>query len=296
VSEGFLGKMLGRSAPSPAVQEALADLQRLRTERPSLAAPATLLSDLLPLLAEPVPNVTAPAIPAEKAAAKLAGGLPLLRGEDVALDGNLLRRRWAAVCVAVGRHQSDNAVASLAAAAKRGQLSVEELTASVLDGRPEEVHARAEALALDTGLTATVLRFTLFPVLAAFGEALAPLRSGVVWVRGYCPTCGSWPLLGELRGLEQVRWLRCGLCAAGWDFPRLACPFCDNRNHEQLGYLHIEGEQDRRRAATCEACRGYVKTLATLGPLSLPQLLVADVSTIFLDLAAAERGYAVPAR
>ena len=33
------------------------------------------------------------------------------------------------------------------------------------------------------------------------------------WPHGYCPTCGSWPLLAESRGLEQLRLLRCGLCA-----------------------------------------------------------------------------------
>jgi FdhE protein len=101
-------------------------------------------------------------------------------------------------------------------------------------------------------------------------------------------------LLGEFRGLEQDRWLRCGLCAAGWEFPRLACPFCDNRDHHRLGHLHVEGEEARRRASTCEECRGYVKAVATLGALSAPGLLVADLATVHLDLAAAERGYAAP--
>jgi FdhE protein len=100
-----------------------------------------------------------------------------------------------------------------------------------------------------------------------------------------------WPLLGEFRGLEQTRVLRCALCAAGWEFARLRCPFCDNRDHNQLGYLHAEAEQERCRAATCDPCRGYVKMVATLDTLSMPRLLVADVATLHLDLAAAEHGY-----
>jgi FdhE protein len=292
VAGGFLGRMLGRSAPSPAIQEAQADLQRLGAEHPSLAAPAAVLSELLPTLLEPQPSATPPALPAERAAEKLAGGVPLLRGEGVVLDGKVLRRRWAAICSALGHHQNGDAAMALAAAVRDRRLSVEELAAAVLDGRANEVHARADALELDAGLAATVLRFTLFPLLAALNEAVAPLRSGAAWDRGYCPTCGSWPLLGEFRGLEQIRWLRCGLCAAEWQFPRIGCPFCDNRDHEQLGSLHIEGEQDQRRLATCEACHGYVKMLATLGPLSQAQLLVADVATLLLDLAAAQRGYA----
>jgi formate dehydrogenase maturation protein FdhE len=72
------------------------------------------------------------------------------------------------------------------------------------------------------------------------------------------------------------------------------CPFCGTRDHTELGYFHAEGDEARRRVTTCEACRGYVKTVTTLLPLSAPQLLAADVATLPLDLAAAERGYFVP--
>jgi formate dehydrogenase maturation protein FdhE len=70
--------------------------------------------------------------------------------------------------------------------------------------------------------------------------------------------------------------------------------FCGNRDHHTLGYLHVEGEETSYRAATCEVCHGYVKMLATLSALPPLQLLVADVATLHLDLAAAERGYANP--
>jgi FdhE protein len=294
VAGGFLRKLLGRTAPPPEVAEALAELERLREERPSLAQPAALLAELLPILAEPQPDTSSLPLSPERAADKLAEGVPLLRGEGIELDSRALRRRWAALCAAVARQQKGGPAAALAEAAQRGRLPVEELAAAVLAGRAHEVHGRADSLGLDAGLAATVLRFTLFPSLVSLNTALAPLRSGAAWGRGYCPTCGSWPLLGEFRGLEQDRWLRCGLCAAGWEFPRLACPFCDNRDHHRLGHLHVEGEEGRRRAATCEECRGYVKALATLGPLSPLQLLVADLATVHLDLAAAERAYAVP--
>ena len=165
------------------------------------------------------------------------------------------------------------------------------MAGAVLAGRPAEAQARAEALGLDPALAATVLRFTLFPTLAAIEASLAPLREGSGWERGYCPTCGSWPLLGEFRGLEQSRILRCGLCAAGWEVPLLWCHFCGNRDHEQLGYLHPEGEETRDRAAVCDACHGYVKMIQTLSPLPPLHLHLTDAATLSLDLAAAERGY-----
>jgi formate dehydrogenase maturation protein FdhE len=72
---------------------------------------------------------------------------------------------------------------------------------------------------------------------------------------------------------------------------RLRCPYCDNTDHRTLGYFHVDGEEGRYRAATCDACRGYVKMVSTLQALSAPQLLVVDLATLHLDLAAADRGF-----
>jgi FdhE protein len=276
---------------TPQVSEALLELTKLARTRPALRGPAALLGKILPtLLGEPT-GEPPPALTAEKAGAKLAAGLPLLRGEEARLDERAFRARWVALCTALAEDREGDSPRALAAAIRDGRLAPQEMLAEVLAGRPEGTLARAESLGLDPALTATALRLALFPVLTRWAAALAALRQGTDWEQGFCPTCGSWPLLGEFRGLEQVRHLRCGLCASGWEFPRLRCPFCGTADHRQLGYLHAEGEEASRRAAVCDACRGYVKTVATLAPLSEPALLVADLATTHLDLAAAERGY-----
>lgn len=288
----ILDKLFGRAVKLPPdAAEALDELARLAQERPTLAGPAHFLGDVLPGLYAAPPSETAPALEPDQAAAKLSSGVPLLRGESLTLDGAAFRRRWLHLCEAVQRHQGSTAAVALADALRRGTLDARELTQEVLAGRPETIHARADALGLDAGLTATVLRLTLFPMLVPMAAALAPLRERVRWEQGFCPTCGSWPLLGEFRGLEQTRFLRCGLCATAWEFPRLRCAFCGTADHRQLGYFHAEGEEGKYRAATCDACNGYVKMLSTLMTLAPPQLLVADVATMHLDLAAAERGY-----
>ena len=51
---------------------------------------------------------------------------------------------------------------------------------------------------------------------------------------------------------------------------------------------------EKDRAGTCAVCQGYVKWASTIFALSEPQLLVADLATVHLDLAAAERGFFVP--
>lgn len=285
---GFLDRFRrGGAAPSHEVQEALAELARLAAGRPAFREPAELLAAVLPLLFEPPsppPQVT---LTSEAGMARLAAGVPLLRDERLPLDAGVLRERWLRLCAALG---SDRARAA-ADAVRQGRLEPAVLAGRVLGGQPTAGLQEADALGLDAGLAATVLRWTLFPLLAPLALALAPLHASARWERGYCPVCGSWPLLGELRGLEQVRFLRCGLCTTGWPLDRLVCPYCGNRDHRQLGYLHVEGEEAQYRAAHCDACRGYVKLVATLAALPGPQLLVADLATMHLDLAAAEQAY-----
>jgi FdhE protein len=292
---GFLRRLFGATAPSPEFQAALAELERLGQERPAWSGPIATLTAILPALQqEPTPE-PAPGLTAEQATTKLAGGVPLLRGESLTLDAKPLRQRWQRICTALQDQPGGAAASALAEVVRRGRLDLPELAREVLAGRPEQVHALADQAGLDAALTATVLRLTLFPILTRVAASLAPLRQGSRWEQGYCPTCGSWPLLGEYRGLEQLRFLRCGLCASAWEFPRLGCPYCGTRDHQVLGYFHVEGEEARHRAATCDACRGYVKMVTTLAALDELQLLITDLATVHLDLAAAERGYSPPA-
>jgi FdhE protein len=287
VAAEFLRKLIGRPSELPAdVAEAMAELSRRATEKPALADAANILGDILPGLYSNLTPSEAPIITSEQAVAKWAGGVPLLRGETVPLDLTAFARRWQHVCAAVERTRKG----PIGDALRRSALEPRQMTAEVIAGRPGAVHARADELGLDAGQVATVLRLTLFPVLTGINDSLIPLRTGR-WDHGYCPTCGSWPLLGEFRGLEQTRFLRCGLCAAEWEFPRLRCPYCDTADHNQLGYFFVEAEDGKFRAATCGVCKGYVKMISTLAALSPPRLLVADLETMHLDLAAADRGF-----
>jgi FdhE protein len=295
VANRFVAKLFGSAQPASAeVSEALAELAKLTKERPELAGPATFLLEILPRLYQnpnpETPPEISPEISCEHAAAKLAGGIPLLRGEGVAIDLKSFRKRWLDVCAGMERHKS-GAAKRIADSLRRERLSANEMICELLAGRPESIYLQATKLDLEPDTVALVLRLALFPILTSLCNILAPLQKGVRWEQGYCPICGSWPLLGEFRGLEQLHFLRCALCAGEWEFPRLGCPFCGTRDHQLLGYLHVEGEESKSRAATCEHCRGYVKMLSTLTALSPAQLLAADLATMHLDLVAAARGY-----
>jgi FdhE protein len=295
VGDSFLGRWFGSpQASDPTVEKARAELDRLAAAQPALNPIIRWLGDLLPDLAPS--SVVAPVLALEPAHAvgKLANGVPLLRGEPLVVDVTSFRKRWQRACEALAAQQTDGMTMALADAVRLGRLSPEAMVAAVIEGRPETVQERAAELGLDAGLAGTVLRFTLFPLFVAIAESVEPLRAGTTWTQGHCPVCGSWPLLGEFRGLEQARFLRCGLCAAAWEAPRLWCPYCGNRDHERLRYLHAEGEEAKARALVCDACRGYVKMISTLAALPPLSMLVADVAMLPLDLAAAERAYTSP--
>lgn len=290
----FFRKRLGRKpALPPDVDKARAELAGMAKDRPILAELAGQLNDILPALyAEPL-RALAPQLSQETAREKLSAGVPLLRGEILDIDWPAVNRRFQDVVDALAQRRPD-AAPGLAEAVRSGQLDSAELAAFVLAGQPQSVHERAEGLGLDVPLTASLLALMLFPVLVPIRAGLEPLLSANSWAEGYCPACGSFPKLGEFRGLEQIRFLRCGLCAGEWPFPRLRCPCCGNRDHRQLGYLHVEGEEGKCRAGTCDECRQYIKMVSTLTPLSPLQLLVTDVATVHLDLLAADRGYSPP--
>lgn len=291
----FNKKLFGRGEPArPEVAAALDQITRAAEANPPFADAASLQSTILRIIYASEPQVGSLALDPERAAAKLRGGTPLLRGERLPLQMLMIRELLIRLCHALRERQDvGRAASTIAGAVKRRALAVEALVADALDGRADAIQAQAEALDLDGEMLRTLLRFSLFPALVKLNAQLAPLRAAAPWPRGYCPACGSWPLLGEHRGLEQTRFLRCGLCASEWAVDRLLCPFCGSRDHADLGYLHVEG-QDQRRAATCERCRGYIKVLATLVPIPPVELIAQDLATMHLDMVALERGYMPP--
>ena len=153
----------------------------------------------------------------------------------------------------------------------------------VVSGRPDRVEEAAIQSGLDPLMTCSILRLAMLPPLAKLAKILDRTRTGD-WDRGDCPNCASRPLLAESRGLEQRIVLRCGLCASEWAWERLRCPSCGETASRALRYSFVEGERERFRLAHCETCRWSWKVVASLGAISPPGLIVADLASIHLDL------------
>jgi FdhE protein len=124
----------------------------------------------------------------------------------------------------------------------------------------------------------------LAPVLAAFAAAEPPR-----WDHAHCPTCGAQPLMAWLMPGDGVRERRlvCGCCGTRWSFQRIGCACCGSTDPAKLSILEAEGEGGLR-LDLCDECRSYTKTFAGDGD---PALLLADWTSLHLDVLACGRGY-----
>ncbi|MBC7779175.1 MAG: formate dehydrogenase accessory protein FdhE [Proteobacteria bacterium] len=143
------------------------------------------------------------------------------------------------------------------------------------------------------GALLTVVNAVALPVLTAAAAQCAP-QLPTHWPHCGCPVCGAPPALTELIGLDRSRRLRCARCGTGWATSTLRCAFCGQTDHEQLGALVAETALDGPRVETCARCRGYLKTVAVLSQGSHLDVLIADLESVTLDLAAHAAGFVRP--
>src|SRR5215831_10135656 len=295
---GRIARLLSRQSPErPEVTAAVTQLTHLAEVQPDLRQAAALQAACIrAMYAAPTP-VSLPTLTVAEATARLAGGMPLLGNLPLPCDAHHLLAVFLRLCEAACTvlDTETQLYANLAAAISQRHLDPWTLGNTLLTGAAQALPGQIEAQGHPADLVMALLRLTLLPCLEQVTTHLALLRANQPWNHGYCPTCGAWPVLAEQRGLEQLRYLRCGLCADSWEVDRLWCPFCTNRDHTLLGYLYVEGEEQKQRVATCDACQSYVKLRSTLTPFTPLQLLVEELALLHLDLLAMEKGYVSPA-
>jgi FdhE protein len=209
-------------------------------------------------------------------------GAPLVHGTTVHLHAARVRVHQQRLSEAIG-------LGNVAA------VDSVELVRSVItrdDGLQARLAGEA-AMAVDT--IAVLGQLVALPLLHACARVWAA-EVPQSWRAGWCPVCGAWASIAEVRGIARDRRLRCGCCASDWSFSVLRCAFCEEGDHRRLGSLVSEGEEQHRRIETCDSCRGYLKVVTTLAALPAHLLALHDVATVPLDLIAQERGYARPER
>ena len=217
------------------------------------------------------------------------GGAPWLHDLEVLVDGRRARRWVERVLQVASRRKCGADVATAATL----------LEASIVLHQPR-LDGLAGRMGVELGVFRAAAQFAAIPLLYACRRA-AEERARTGWTAGFCPVCAAWPALAEFRGLERKRWLRCGRCGAGWEFGWLRCAFCGESDYRRLGYLTAEvdgakGREDAWKVEICEGCKGCLKAVAVVQAIPPAEVLLEDLNTVHLDLAAMERGYRRPER
>jgi FdhE protein len=114
------------------------------------------------------------------------------------------------------------------------------------------------------------------------------------WVEGYCPLCGSWPAFAEVRGIERSRHWRCGRCGAEWYARALCCPYCAVSDHKGLVAFVPGDHYSHAVIDACTRCHGYVKTFTRLQGCPSDAVMIEDLASVALDVAALEQGFTRP--
>lgn len=110
-----------------------------------------------------------------------------------------------------------------------------------------------------------------------------------LWSEGCCPVCGRQPAMAMLNR-EGARILECRFCYTRWQFPRMECPFCRNRDPQRLRYFYTD-DYPGRRVQLCERCKSYLKTVVVK---EIGREVILELENIFtseLDHLALREGY-----
>jgi len=219
-------------------------------------------------------------------------GRPLLDGAVISVAPKLVGR-WV-------RHILELAAAAgtevepLANAVAAGRLDPSSLFEAAVSQDVDRFHEIARVERDHLGVLRGLASLIAMPMLQTCWRAWAE-RVSPSWSHDYCPVCGGWPALAEIRGLDGARHLRCGCCGSDWRTEWLRCPFCGESDHEKLGSLVSPDRLERHGIGVCDGCRGYLKTFTTLTAIRPGDVLVEDLATLALDMAALERDYRRPA-
>jgi FdhE protein len=148
----------------------------------------------------------------------------------------------------------------------------------------------SEALEIEKQVLGFITYNSLKPCLCMGAVQLAAyLDRKDPWLKGYCPICGSAPILSILDD-EGARSLICSFCWHAWPAKRVFCPFCDSSENKHLHYFFSEAETDFR-VDLCDQCHKYLKTVDTRHADRLIYPPLEQVATLHLDIKAQEEGF-----
>jgi FdhE protein len=169
-------------------------------------------------------------------------------------------------------------------------IKPEDLFSGLLHGEDTLYEKIADELNIDNTTLGFISYNSLKPSLSVCADQLSSyLNKEEPWLKGYCPVCGSPPVLSVLEG-DGERSLICSFCWHAWSVKRVFCPFCENRDTKTQHYFYNEGEMEFR-VNLCDSCKKYLKTLDSRETERMIYTPLEQIASLHLDYKAKEMGY-----
>ena len=262
------------------------DLQEVGRQRPEWEPWLAVIQEVLSETADAQWDAVVP----DRATAS-ENKVPLLAGATIAFEPTWLRR-WTKSLFSTASRSGTEKMATLNGALRETADTIPLFKASLClnEGALKQI---AVSRGADPDAFRAVAALLPVPFLYACNRRWAH-SVPQDWVAGYCPICGAWPAFAEVRGIERSRYFRCGRCAGEWQVHCLVRAYCGMTDHEQLVSLVPEQGGTSRVIEACKRCLGYVKTFTTLQASPAARVMLDDLASVDLDIAALERGYKRP--
>lgn len=236
-------------------------------------------------------RIEPPQIPEDVRALKAREKFPLIEIKNFAYDSV----QAADLFVAIGRlaREANPKLAASAAIildAVDTNLDIAGLFRALLNGNEALFENISQTLQVEKPILGFITYNSIKPSICMGADQLAAyLSKDEPWMKGYCPICGSAPILSILEG-DGARKLICSFCWHQWAVKRVYCPFCDNSANKDLHYLFSE-EEKNLRVDLCDKCGKYLKTLDTRQTDRLIYPPLEQAATLHLDIKAKEEGF-----
>jgi FdhE protein len=216
---------------------------------------------------------------------------PMLAGASIVVDGRDVRRLFERLVDLAVRGGTPK-MATLQTAL-RGEVDPGLLFGASITQNTAQVAGIAASTGADPEALQAIVAMVSVPFLQACNRQWSSSIPGN-WTEGYCPVCASWPAFAEVRGIDRSRYLRCGRCGSEWQAHILHCAFCGNRNHEDLASLVPDKAGSAGVVDACRRCHGSLKAFTRLQGCPAASVMLEDLASVDLDVAALEQGYTRP--
>jgi len=228
---------------------------------------------------------------------RLAAGLPLIDHKNLYIEETFSESFFQELITLFEQYPTQyeaNEISNIQEAFQKKYLIITELIRNFAAKNAEYFIDLADNIKVDQGLLAFVAKTISLPLFETYREILLPQLNRVdsVWFKPLCPLCGNVPGMARLEKEVGQRYVWCSTCNSQWTFARIQCPFCLNKDQNQLRYFYDE-ENKPYRVYVCDNCKRYIKTIDERQTDRNPDILMAteDMITQYLDDLAIKEGF-----